>query len=576
MIKRAIILLIICIWTTSAIAEQRRYVSPAGIDTVNSCTNAEAPCGSIKHAIGQANDGDLIDIADGIYTEEGIMVDKSILIQGKGSDETVIQAAHTVMVALDRVLSIPENVTVTIADLTIRHGKSPSAHQDIPGGGGILNFGELTINNTKVTNNTTGIKFGGDNTVSSDGGGIANFGSLTLNYSTVSYNSTGFVFDGISGFGGGIFNLGTLRINYSSVSNNVTEDGLTSGQGGGIANGGLVIINNSCCNNNRTGNTTGNAGTNPSGHGGGIYSPGGTIMMNNCTVSGNHTGQITGDGGIPDNSEINNGGGLFSYGDIIIQNSTIVNNNADNGNGGGIWISIGKLEMGNTILAGNIINNGHGADCLGVLTSKGYNLIGDTNGCNINGDQSGNILDIAPKISSLEKNGGPTKTHALMQNSPAIDAGDLKCVDLDGIEMTIDQRGQPRPVDGDGDKIATCDIGAFEFLPDINELVMLEHDPKTAFDPTPVPNGPAGTFTITATFTNISSSLIQSLFFVVRKLSGHNILLNADEDTTAMLTPDVDGEILIPGKSITQDFIIGLQDVSSFTLYVYVFGIPEL
>jgi hypothetical protein len=59
-------------------------------------------------------------------------------------------------------------------------------------------------------------------------------------------------------------------------------------------------------------------------------------------------------------------------------------------------------------------------------------------------------------------NGGPTQTHALISGSPAIDAGGPVCTNADGNPLLTDQRGEARPVDGDGDGQAACDIGAFE------------------------------------------------------------------------------------------------------------------
>ncbi len=67
-----------------------------------------------------------------------------------------------------------------------------------------------------------------------------------------------------------------------------------------------------------------------------------------------------------------------------------------------------------------------------------------------------------PLLGDLQNNGGPTKTHALLSTSPAIDqipSGTSGC----GTDITTDQRGYTRPAG------THCDIGAFEYgasLPD--------------------------------------------------------------------------------------------------------------
>ncbi len=67
----------------------------------------------------------------------------------------------------------------------------------------------------------------------------------------------------------------------------------------------------------------------------------------------------------------------------------------------------------------------------------------------------GHRLD--PKIdTTLRDNGGPTRTHALLAGSTAIDRGDNS-----GAPGT-DQRGVARPRDGDGNGSKIVDIGAFE------------------------------------------------------------------------------------------------------------------
>ena len=64
-------------------------------------------------------------------------------------------------------------------------------------GGGIFNLGDLTINNSTIS----------DNVGAGDGGGIANAGTLVVNDSTITGNST----TGAIAFGGGIFSGRYLR-----------------------------------------------------------------------------------------------------------------------------------------------------------------------------------------------------------------------------------------------------------------------------------------------------------------------------------------------------------------------------
>ena len=97
------------------------------------------------------------------------------------------------------------------------------------------------------------------------------------------------------------------------------------------------------------------------------------------------------------------------------------------------------------------------------------------------------------------------------------------------------------------------------------------------FDATPVVGGPAGTFTIRATFTNTSNAPLRFPFFGVSDLSGGNLVLNADGapgGIGATVTPDVAGDVLAPGASMTGEFVIGLQEQERFTFFVDVFGEP--
>ena len=109
----------------------------------------------------------------------------------------------------------------------------------------------------------------------------------------------------------------------------------------------------------------------------------------------------------------------------------------------------------------------------------------------------------------------------------------------------------------------------------MNDLVALGNL-TTAFDPASVSGGPAGTFRITAEFTNMSNQAIVNLFVEVVELTGENLLLNADGGpggVGARLTPpDSAATPFQPGASSTFEFLIGLQKREQFTFLVNMLG----
>ena len=68
---------------------------------------------------------------------------------------------------------------------------------------------------------------------------------------------------------------------------------------------------------------------------------------------------------------------------------------------------------------------------------------------------TGNLRGVAPQLGPLAFNGGPTRTHALLAGSPAINAGS------NSQNLTTDQRGAGFPRTNG----TATDIGAFEFVP---------------------------------------------------------------------------------------------------------------
>ena len=80
----------------------------------------------------------------------------------------------------------------------------------------------------------------------------------------------------------------------------------------------------------------------------------------------------------------------------------------------------------------------------------------------LDGSSTHNVFTDLPGIGPLQDNGGPTQTMALLDGSPAIDAGSDALAWDGGHELTDDQRpGHPR-IFG-----SSVDIGAFEHQPDI-------------------------------------------------------------------------------------------------------------
>src|SRR5262249_6979571 len=152
----------------------------------------------------------------------------------------------------------------------------------------------------------------------------------------------------------------------------------------------------------------------------------------------------------------------MSQGGIL--NSTIAKNSAGVFGGG---IFGGTANIKNTIVAANNANSSQ-PDLAGFFVSLGNNLIGDGNGGNnatgfidgIKGDLVGTPgAHLDPRLGDLGDNGGPTQTHALLADSPAIDHG------TNTGAPGADQRGVARPKDGNRDGRAVVDIGAFEFEP---------------------------------------------------------------------------------------------------------------
>jgi hypothetical protein len=316
-------------------------------------------------------------------------------------------------------------------------------------GGAIYNTGVVTISHSQLSSNFGGLEGGaiinretGNVTISSStvfsntayhGGGISSGGGLIIDTSIFMSNST------IGGFGGAIYNSGSMKVTLSDFSSNYTAVGK---EGGAIYNNGSARINTSRFYNNSV----------PGGLGGGISNHG-LLTIVADTFSANSTSAGLGGGIYSLTAELVNitnstfsenfgglaGGGLLVNGPANILNTTFFGNTPDGVSSSGPV----PVTMKNTILAGN-----SPANCSGSITSLGYNL-DDGESCALSGP--GDQSSIDPQLGPLADNGGPTWTHALLPDSPAINAGTNEGC------PSSDQRGVIRPL------LGTCDTGAYEF-----------------------------------------------------------------------------------------------------------------
>ncbi|MGH7789821.1 MAG: choice-of-anchor Q domain-containing protein [Candidatus Binatia bacterium] len=254
------------------------------------------------------------------------------------------------------------------------------------------------------------------------GGGVVNGGTLTLSGCRVTGNT--------ADHGSGVFNLGTLDVSTSLIDAN-------SGYGGALTNfnGHLNVARSTIANNTATGSPVG----------AGIDNKSDSFTLRDSTVSGNRATSPDG----------RNAGGVWSRSGII-RSSTIADNQAQGpGSAGGLRGGFGTVAVRNSIIAANRDNTAVpdvSEVAAGIIDSRGHNLIGNRGAIPFlqRDDQAGDAAaPLDPLLGPLGDYKGPTPTHRLLLNSPAIDRGDDPL-------PAVDQRGLPRRF-GTG-----MDIGAFQ------------------------------------------------------------------------------------------------------------------
>jgi hypothetical protein len=290
-------------------------------------------------------------------------------------------------------------------------------------GGGLYNNGSSP--------SMTGITFSG-NTAEYGGGMYNDASNPALTYATFHDNS--------ARSGGAMFNIESSPVlDNVSISNNSAQDG------GGMYN---ILSNLTLANVAFTGNSA------QYGNGGGVWNGDSNPILKNVTFSGNLA---------------QDGGGIYDISSgPTLTNVTISDNTAIYSAGGIYNDSISNPTVTNTIVWSNTPTENQISGDTAIITYS-----------DIQGGYTGTgNLDSDPLLGELVDNGGYTLTHALLPGSPAIDAGDP------ALCPATDQRGIPRPIDGDGNGAAICDMGAFEYqLPTITNITSDQPDPSYHGEP---------------------------------------------------------------------------------------------
>ena len=382
----------------------------------------------------------------------------------------------------------------TLYQVVISNNRAPNGGD----GGGVLNSGNFIMFDGELRGNTA--QAGG---ALSNGTSLTRYGPATLTNVSVSQNQ--------ATFAGGAFFVatpaGTTGAGYLNIAGGIIENN-SAFDGGGIYNLPASTVNVLAGTRLRA-----NTATN---EGGAIRSAGalnidGTYVQSNGAVNGaglflNGPATITNSTFAGNTARV--GGGISVVASSLplfavdIRNSTVTSNVATGAGAGGIELAgpvdnnlanamrLGFLTVVNNTGTPGGINNGTTVSMLNTVLVGNYrpdltvsecgkpggtglfsissNLVGQDPSCPLSISISNpgapgfphRVVDpsalFATILSPLADNGGPTPTHALLPGSPALDFAQP------GQICPNDQRGLPRPADGDGDGSALCDVGAFE------------------------------------------------------------------------------------------------------------------
>lgn len=405
-----------------------------------------------------------------------------------------------------RLFRVTSSGNLTLRNVTLRNGMAKGGHGTLDscfpdcggagGGGGagmggaIFNEGTVTIENSTLQANQAtggGGGVGGDGGSGNGGGGVGDYGRTIYDATNQSYGggpnggigNTATPTDGGNGGGGG--GAGNFVGNggaggFGGGGGGAAGTGKLGGNGGFGGGGGgnrAAATTTTGLGGFGGGNSCDSAAGGGAGMGGAIFNRAGTVVITNATLSNNSANGGSGRGCAFAGHGL--GGALFNLdGVITIQFSTLSNNSVVSGSGNGPRADGGaiftkqltgaaRLTLNNTILANTSSNQTDLFNDGGAVEGSQSNIV-ETNAADANGAPATLLIltNGDPTLAALANNGGPSFTHALLLGSPAIDAAEAVACSSSAVNNR-DQRNFARPVDGNDDSIAACDIGAFEF-----------------------------------------------------------------------------------------------------------------
>ena len=317
------------------------------------CVGAKAGCFPTIHAaLAAAGDGDTIAIRPGTFAG-GFTISESVAIVGAGAGATTIEGGGPVITIGE--IEGANRPTVSISRVTITGGFNDSKPESQfgPGfftaGGGVL-IPEAAGNTTGATVTISDSVISGNRVTAgppqplcgnpcsfAGGGGIANWGTLTVTNTRIDGNVAGSTptSGGLAtdARGGGIWNsrVGTVTLRHSFVIGNRSAVNAPNGrfaEGGGINDEGALTIEDSVVGDNSCDASTAVPNTFPiemqAAVGGGIRiteTPGANATITGTSISGNHVGSTNVGGDASANS-----GGLDVDGSLLLLDSRVDRN----------------------------------------------------------------------------------------------------------------------------------------------------------------------------------------------------------------------------------------------------------